>query len=277
MAIRYLDALPHELSYEPTPKRVRTELAGTTIAESDGVLIVYESGRAVPFYAFPEADVRSDALTPSERPISDAHGGSAEFWTVTVGDDVAENAIWRYADADLRRYLAFNWEQFDRWFEEDEEVIGHPRSPFHRTDVRAGSRHVRVELEGELLAESRRPSLLFETGLPTRYYLPREDVRMELLEPTDTATICAYKGRASYWSVRAGDHVERDLAWTYPDPLPDNRQIRDLVCFLNEKADVTVDGEPVGRPETQWSPGVRSAPRGGGSGARQGPHETSDR
>ena len=131
---------------------------------------------------------------------------------------------------------------------------------------------MRVAAGGELLADSRRPTIVFETGLPTRYYLPREDVAMDRLQPSDTVTICAYKGFASYWSV--GD--ERDIVWTYEEPFADAPPIAGLVCFFNEKVDLTVDGAPVDRPQTQWSGGVRSAPRGGGSGARQGPHETSD-
>ena len=160
----------------------------------------------------------------------------------------------------------------DHWYEEDEEVFGHPRDPWHRVDARRSARHVRVEIGGEAVAESRRPTIVFETGLPTRYYLPRSDVAMERLEATDTRTICAYKGFASYWSV--GD--ERDVAWTYEEPFPDAPPIAGLVCFLNERTDMTVDGEPVERPSTQWSSGIRSAPRGGGSGARQGPHDVSD-
>ncbi len=195
-----------------------------------------------------------------------------------IGRREEENVAWRYADPDLAGYLAFAWESMDRWCEEDEEVIGHPRDPYHRVDVRQGREHVRVELDGELLAESERPVLVFETGLPTRYYLPPEDVRMELLEPTDTETICAYKGRASYFAVHVRGRTEPDLAWCYPDPLPDNpHALRGKIAFLAEKLDVSVDSRALERPRTQWSDGVRSAPRGGGSGIHQGPHDTDDR
>ena len=277
MATRVSKALPSDLRFEATPKRIRAQLAGTTIADSTAAILVWESGRAVPVYAFPEPDVRRDALRDSDNPIPRAHGGSAQFFTVAAGGEVVENAVWRYADADLRGYLAVSWEAMDRWLEEDEEVFGHPRDPWHCVDGRRSSRHVRVALDGTPLAESRRPTLVFETGLPTRYYLPREDVRMDLLQASETVTVCAYKGRASYWSVVAGDRVERDVAWTYSEPLPDAPQIAGLVCFFNERTELTVDGVPLERPSTQWSDGVRSAPRGGGSGAHQGPHETSDR
>jgi uncharacterized protein (DUF427 family) len=271
MATRFSEALPRDLRYEPTPKRVRAQVDGTTVADSRRAILVWESKRAVPVYAFPPDDVRKDLLVDSENPLPDAHGGSATFWTLTAGSEPAENAAWRYADDDLSGHIALSWEAFDRWLEEDEEIFGHPRDPWHRVDGRRSSRHVRVELDGEVLAESRRPTVVFETGLPTRYYLPREDIAMDGLEATDTQTVCAYKGLASYWSSDG-----REVAWTYDEPLPDAPQIAGLVCFFNESTDITVDGEAVGRPSTQWSDGVRSAPRGGGSGARQGPHETSD-
>jgi uncharacterized protein (DUF427 family) len=276
MATRISDALPRDLRFEPTPKRVRAQLNGATLADSTRAILVWERGRAVPVYAFPEADVRRELLRDSDNPIPEAHGGSAQFFTAEVGGERAENAAWRYADEDLRGHIALNWEAMDRWLEEDEEVFGHPRDPWHRVDARAASRHVQVALEGTALADSRRPTLVFETGLPVRYYLPREDVRMDLLEPSETQTVCAYKGLASYWSVRAGERLERDLAWTYAEPFPDSPPIAGLVCFFNEKADITVDGERAQRPTTQWSAGVRSAPRGGGSGKHQGPHATSD-
>jgi uncharacterized protein (DUF427 family) len=272
MATRISQALPRDLRYEPTPKRVRAQFHGATIADSRGAILVWEPKRAVPAFAFPDADVRRDLLRDSEIPVAGAHGGDATFWTAEVDGGVAENAAWRYTDPDLAGHIAFAWEAMDHWFEEDEEVFGHPRDPWHRVDARRSARHVRVELDGELLAESRRPTIVFETSLPTRYYVPRADVAMERLQPTDTRTICAYKGFASYWSV--GDAT--DIAWTYEEPFPDAPPIAGLVCFLNERTDTTVDGAPVERPSTQWSDGIRSAPRGGGSGARQGPHETSD-
>jgi uncharacterized protein (DUF427 family) len=272
MATRVSQALPRDLRFEPTPKRVRAQLGGETVADSAAAILVWESRRAVPVYAFPDDDVRRDLLRDSAAPIPGAHGGGATFWDVAAGDEVAGNAAWRYADPDLSGFVALSWEAFDRWLEEDEEVFGHPRDPWHRVDGRRSTRHVRVEVGGEVLADSRRPTVVFETGLPTRYYLPREDVAVDRLQPSDTVTICAYKGFASYWS--AGD--ERDIVWTYEEPFADAPPIAGLVCFFNEKVDLTVDGIAVDRPATQWSSGVRSAPRGGGSGARQGPHETSD-
>lgn len=277
MAVRVSGALPRGLRYEPTPKRVRAELSGETLAASSRAILVWEPRRAVPVYAFPDGDVQDGFLYPSEHPVAEAHGGDAQFYTAVAKGRRELNAAWRYADPDLAGYLAFSWESMDRWYEEDEEVIGHPRDPFHRVDVRRGTEHVRVELNGEPLADTQQPVLVFETGLPTRFYLPPEDVRMGLLERTDTETICAYKGRARYFSVTVNGRTEPDLAWCYPDPLPDSSpELRGKIAFLAERLDIIVDGETLARPRTQWSSGVRPAPRGGGSGAHQGPHDIDD-
>jgi uncharacterized protein (DUF427 family) len=175
---------------------------------------------------------------------------------------VADNPAWSYQHpqperSDIKRYLAFYWNQVDAWFEEDEEVLVHPRDPYHRVDVLSSSRHVRVAVAAVTLAETHRPWLLFETGLPTRYYLPKVDVCMDLLVPTESETQCPYKGRARYWSAKVGDTVEEDVAWSYPFPIPECPKIQNLVAFYNERADIWVDGELQPKPETPWSPSAR--------------------
>lgn len=266
------------LVFEPSPRWIRASIGDTTIVDSKGALLLWEEDKVLPVYLFPREDVRTDLLHPSENPILEAHHGLATYWTLEVDGQEAENAAWSYSDApgpegeELTDYVALEWEVMDAWYEEEERVIAHPRDPYHRVDSRESFRHVRVVVDGETVAETDKPRLLFETRLPTRYYLPQEDVQMDLLTPTETRTLCAYKGEAHYWSVTAGDDVHEDIVFGYPDPLPDNSQIRDLVCFLNEQADIYVDGEFLERPETQWSGGVRSNVRGGGSGQEQGPH-----
>jgi uncharacterized protein (DUF427 family) len=200
-----------------------------------------------------------DLLEPTDHSTRCPYKGEASYWSVRVGDHVAENAVWGYPEPiddapPLAGYVAFYWNKLDTWYEEDEEAIVHPRDPYHRVDVVPSSRHVVVRLGGEVLAESTRPLALFETGLPTRWYLPEADVRMDLLEPSDKRTGCAYKGFASYWSARAGETLEEDLVWTYREPRRGMEDITDLVCFFNERVDVEVDGELEERPETQWSP-----------------------
>ena len=153
----------------------------------------------------------------------------------------------------IEGYTRIEWKSVDAWFEEDEEAFGHPRDPYHRVDVRDSSRHVRVSVDGVVVAESVRPRLLFETGLPPRYYLPKLDVRMELLTPTPTSSVCPYKGVAEYWSVDVNATIHPDLVWGYRDPIPEAFKIGGLVCFYNEKVDIEVDGHHVGRPQTAFS------------------------
>jgi uncharacterized protein (DUF427 family) len=143
--------------------------------------------------------------------------------------------------------------KMDEWYEEEVQVFVHPRDPYHRIDVLQSSRHVRVEVNGEVVAETQRPMVLFETGLPPRYYIPEEDIRMELLEESEETTRCPYKGVASYYSVEVGDERVEDLVWYYPEPIPEAARIKGLLCFFNEKVDLEVDGEEQERPRTQWS------------------------
>lgn len=217
MATLVSSALPRDLRYEPTPKWIRAERDGEVVVDSRRAVLVWGPQQVVPGYAFPAEDVR---LREGTRACEDLDG-----------------------------YVLVNWDAADRWLEEDEEVVGHPRDPFHRVDIRRSSRRVVVSLDGQVMAESVRPVLLFETGLPVRSYLPREDVRLDLLEPSEKRTTCAYKGHASYFS--APGHP--DIAWTYESPLRDAEQIRGLVAFFDERSDVAIDGERQGRPRTQWS------------------------
>jgi uncharacterized protein (DUF427 family) len=251
----------HPVTTQPYPRRVRAFLGNVAVADSTRALLLLEA-RHVPVYYFPPEDVRTDLLEPTDKSTHCPHKGDASYWSIVVGDRVARSAVWSYQDPlpgrdDIRGYLAFYWHKLDAWFEEDDEVFVHPRSPFHRVDVLNSSRHVRVAVGGETVAETRRPRLLFETGLPTRYYIPRADVRMDLLTPTDSVTQCPYKGKASYWTARVGDTEETDIAWSYPFPIPECPRIESLVAFYNERADIWVDGELQPRPKTPWSRPLR--------------------
>jgi uncharacterized protein (DUF427 family) len=166
--------------------------------------------------------------------------------------------VWTYerpleAASFIAGHAAFYWDRLDEWFVEDEQVFGHPRDPFHRLDIYRTKRRVRVMLGGEVLADSVRSLALFETALPPRFYIPADDVRTELLEPSEQRTRCAYKGSASYWHVRAGGELHEDIAWTYPEPDDDALEVRDLVAFFNERVELELDGVPQERPVTQWS------------------------
>jgi uncharacterized protein (DUF427 family) len=263
MGIRMRDllgsALP-SLRYEPTEKRLRVDLDGQSVADTIDGLLVWEPRRVVPTYAVPEGDVsarlesagRVDDVTdlPPLVPTNPfaAHSCTGEMFDVIVGERRCPAAAFRPDDPDLAGYLTFDFGAFS-WHEEDEPIVSHPHDPFKRIDILAGSRHVRFEWEGRLLAESTRPLLLFETLLPIRFYLPRADVVVDL-EPSETISYCAYKGRASYLSVPDGP---ADIAWTYHDPLREAEPVRDLVAFFNERVDVIVDGQRVQRPITPFS------------------------
>jgi uncharacterized protein (DUF427 family) len=248
------------LYLEQTPKRIRAVVAGETVVDSRHAMLLHESGHQ-PIYYFPPEDVRSDLLEPSERHTHCPKKGDASYYTIRVGDHVVEDGAWYYPEPlegapPIKDLIAFYWNRMDHWFEEDEEVFVHPRDPYHRVDVRRTDRHVRISLDGELLAESDRAMALFESNLPTRWYLPREDVVAEL-EPSDTVTRCPYKGTAGYYSVTGIDDG-KDLIWYYAEAFPESSQIAGLLCFFNEKVDVELDGELEERPESPWSHGVKS-------------------
>jgi uncharacterized protein (DUF427 family) len=247
----------HRVDVEPTPRRVRVVFNGQTIADSKRAVLLRESN-LLPVYYFPPEDVRGEYVEPTDQHTRCPYKGEASYWTIRVGDKVLENAMWGYLDPlpgreDIRGYRALYWNKMDAWYEEDEQVFKHPRDPYHRVDVLQSSRSVRVEINGQTVAESTRPHLLFETGLPTRYYLPVEDVRMDLLEPTDSTSVCPYKGTATYWRLK-GDASGRDVAWSYQSPIPECPNIRGLIAFFNERVDgLYVDGEVQEKPQTAWA------------------------
>lgn len=247
----------HVLYFEDSPRRVRVVFGGETVADSRRVKLLHEAG-LLPVYYFPEEDVRMDLLEATDHTTHCPFKGDASYWSVRVGESVAENAVWGYPEPlesspPLAGYVAFYWDAMDHWYEEDEEVFVHARDPYHRVDVLESSRHVKVSANGEVVAETDRPKILFETGLPPRYYIPPEDVREEALVGSEKTTMCPYKGTASYYSVEAGGERADDLVWYYPEPIAAVQKIRDHLCFFNEKVDLEVDGETQGRPETQWS------------------------
>jgi uncharacterized protein (DUF427 family) len=230
-------------------------VAGVPIADTTHPLFVWEHN-FYPAYYLPASDVRTDLLVPSGTVSNAPNLGEAVHYTVKVDGEERVDAAWQYVESPieaLRDHIRFEWRAMDAWFEEDEEVFVHPRSPYTRVDVLPSSRNVRVEIDGVVVAETTRAHVLHETGLPPRWYIPKDDVRMELLTPTDSATQCPYKGTAEYWTVRVGDRELADSAWSYPEPLPESRRIAGLVCFYNEKVDLTIDGELQARPRTKFA------------------------
>jgi uncharacterized protein (DUF427 family) len=236
-------------------KRVRAYLGGEVVADTAHPRLVWE----VPYYPayyFPVEDVRTELLAPTSTVTHSPSRGDAQHFTIKAGGKEVEDAALQYVDSpveQLRQLIRLDWGSMDGGFEEDEEVYTHPRDPYTRVDILATSRHVRVELDGVVLADSTNGRALFETHLPPRWYLPKVDVRMGLLVPTDTVTHCPYKGQAQYWAVRVGDRLVQDLAWSYRTPLPESQKIAGLVAFYNERVDLFIDGKLLERPVTKFS------------------------
>lgn len=243
------EAPAHVLYLEDSPRRVRVVAAGETVADSRRVKLLHETS-VLPVCYLPVDDVRTDLLERTDHATYCPFKGEATYWSIRVGDDVRQNAVWGYPEPldgcpDLAGRVAFLWKAVDEWYEEDEQVHVHPTDPYHRVDVRRSDRQVVVRLGGEIVADSRRPTMLFETGLPPRFYLPPEDVLPDRLAPSETLTACAYKGTVSrYHHVVASHERVEDAAWVYETPAPEATRVKGLIGFHHEKLDVEVDGAP---------------------------------
>ena len=257
MSTRMRDLLARaieELRYEPIEKRVRARSGAETIVDSTQALLVWEPRRVCPSYAVPVEHVRVPLVEGPEanEDVSGVLHPGIPFTVHTAPGEpvrVAGGAGFRLAE--LPGYVALDFDAFD-WLEEDDPVRGHPRDPYHRVDVHRASRPVRIEFGGAVLAESTGARMLFETQLPTRFYLPRDDVRVSL-RPSERRTYCPYKGEASYWSVGRFEGI----AWSYEQPLPDMAPITGLVAFWDELVDVYVDGELRPRPSGPFAAALR--------------------
>ena len=240
---------------EAGTRRVRVYLGGQLVADTVHPMLVWE----VPYYPtyyFRLGDVRTELLEADGGVQHSPSRGDGRLFAVSAGGRTVQQAALQYADSpieELHDLIRFDWDSMDAWFEEDEQVFTHPRDPYTRVDVLASSRCVRVDVGGTTIAESTSPRMLFETGLPVRYYVPRTHVRMDLLTPTASVSHCPYKGQAEYWSVRAGDGVHDDLAWSYRAPFAESQKIAGLIAFYNEKVDIYVDGVRQQRPVTKFS------------------------
>lgn len=234
---------------------MRVFFGGVEIVDTDDALYVWE-GPNYPQYYVPLADVADGVLVASSATKRSPSRGTATYFDVRAGGREGSDSAWTYPDSpieELRGRVRFEFDAMDAWFEEDEEIFVHPRSPTIRVQILPSSRHVSVSVDGVVVADTHRPTFLYETGLPRRTYFNKLDVRMDLLTPTDKASRCPYKGTARYWSVTttAGEHT--DLAWSYPSPFRESEEIAGLIAFYDEKVDVTVDGEAQIRPKTHFS------------------------
>jgi uncharacterized protein (DUF427 family) len=239
---------------EPVPRRVRAVLAGEVVLDTTSAIYVWEWPN-YPQYYIPISDVRSDLLVDEfhEQKLS---RGTARQHGVQVGQVTRPKALRVYGDdalSGLAGRARFEWEALDAWYEEDEQVFVHPRNPYTRVDAIRSTRQVRIELEGVVLAESASPVMVFETGLPTRYYVNRTEIHLAHLVSSDTISACPYKGTtSSYWSVKVGNASYPDLAWSYDFPTRQLLPIAGLVAFYNEKVDTFLDGALLERPVTHF-------------------------
>lgn len=239
--------------WESVPYRVRALVAGETVVDSRRAHLLHETGH-LPVYYFPAEDVRADVLVSSDTTTHCPYKGEASYYSCRVGGRVVDDLVWEYRDPiDSASFIAgqraLYFRKADEWLVEDAPATAHARDPYHRVDVYPTSRHVRVLLDGECVADSARVTGLFETAHPPRWYMPVDDVRMDLLEPSENDTLCAYKGRALHFHALGHE----DVAWTYLEPLRDGEPVRGLIAFYGERVDLEVDGEPQERPRTQWS------------------------
>jgi uncharacterized protein (DUF427 family) len=266
MALRvgqHLMSLTDQLRFEPVAKRIRASRDGEPVIDTTDAALVWEPRRVVPMYAVPRADFLAGLVPcPTPQPPGELppllgpvnfgwHLDDGDSFTVEVAGRSFEAAAFRPADPDLEGRVVLEWEPFE-WVEENQPVTGHPHDAFKRIDVLRADRHIEVRLGGRVLADTHRAIALYETHLPVRWYVPPDDVRTDLLTRSGSASVCAYKGRASYFSV-GSERDGTDVAWTYAEPLDEVAVVRDHVCFYSERTDLTVDGLEVPRPRTPWS------------------------
>ena len=251
--------IQHAVNLEPTARWVRVKMNGETVADSKNALLFLDWNINFPTYFFPRDDVNMELLHSTAS--SDGLKNNFVHWSVQSDNEIAKNGAWGFSKPPqgmeaLQDYITFRWEKPLSWHVEEEEMFIHARDPHKRIDVLASSRHIEVKVAGETIADTHKPHLLFETFLPTRYYIPQEDVHMDLLQASATRSGCAYKGFANYYSVKGKNQLVEDIVWFYQDPNPEYFKIEGLLCFYNEKVDIIVDGELEPRPISPFSEGI---------------------
>jgi uncharacterized protein (DUF427 family) len=270
MAINLSEMHQQQLAHlriQPTLKRVRALLEGETVLDSRRALLVWEPNRAVPTYAVPREDVHG-TIADTTPVLYDAASVPDTVWdprvpfavrttagqSVTIAAEPDGPTVDGFVadDTDLEGYVIVDFAGFTGWLEDEDEIISHPHDPYARIDIRQTAQHIEFALDGVAIADTHRAKALYETYLPVRYYLPPQDV-LVAMKPSSTVTVCAYKGRAIYYSPVAAGKELTDFAWSYGDPLVDALEVRDYIAFFDEKLDVTVDGVPRPRPLTPWS------------------------
>ncbi len=231
----------------PIAKRIRCFFNNNLVADSEQVMLKREFPMV---YFFPHKDVKEEFFQKNDINSHADSWGKSDSRDIKADGKTAENAAWIYvepeeaAPKEIGNYVAIKWEAMDFWFEEDEEVRVHPRDPYHRVDICNSSREIKIKINGETIAATHHPVVLFETGLPVRFYIRKTDINLKLLKATDHQTGCPYKGTASYYSVVSNGNILENIAWTYPFPNPEASKIKDMIAFYTEKMDeVYIDGK----------------------------------
>ena len=244
----------------PSPKRLRAVVGDLTVADTVEGIVMYESDH-LPVYYFPVADVDDAMLMSSATLTESPFKGTATHYSLNTGITLVEDAGWRYLEPPpecppISEYMAFYWNKINHWYEEDEEIFVHARDPYRRVDCLPSSRRIEVFVDGEKVADSKRGVFLFETGLPTRYYMPIADTRLDLLSPSRYVSRCPYKGLANYYDMTVDGKCYENLVWYYADPVHESARIKGLVAFYNEFVDkILIDGVEQTKPVTASSHG----------------------
>ncbi|MEM9746796.1 MAG: DUF427 domain-containing protein [Actinomycetota bacterium] len=228
-----LDGPRNKLLFSAFPRRLRAVFNGETIADSENAMLLHETN-IFPVVYLPVADVSMHVLTKTDRSTHCPYKGDASYWTITVGDRSEENAVWGYetpieSAAWLTGYVSIEFARADRWFDEDDEIFGHIRDPYHRVDARPTSRRYQVHLGDEVVADTTGAFVISETGASNRIYIPPADIRIEQFTASATTTHCPHKGDSTYWS-----HTESgtaDVAWSYERPLEEASRVAGYWSF----------------------------------------------
>jgi uncharacterized protein (DUF427 family) len=221
---------------------MRVKYANQWIADSEDVVLLHEPGR-YPVAYFTADDVVPGTLEPSTHSTTHRDLGATTWYTVRAGEQSTDRAAWQHTDVPpyaqiVQGRIAFAWRAMDAYYEEEERIIGHAADPYHRIDIRQTSRHLVVRHSDEVIADSHRPLVLFESGFAPRWYVPREDVNEAALTPIEGQTFCPYKGLCSYYDV--GD--AHQAAWYYPEAWEEVKRIRNMVSFEADKLHIELDG-----------------------------------
>jgi uncharacterized protein (DUF427 family) len=236
--------LPQRLLFvEPLRRRMRVRFGDRWIADSEGVVLLHEPGR-YPVAYFPRDDIQAETLIAEDRLTNHPELGKVNWFTVTSGDREANHAAWKYTELPayataLEGRVAFAWRAMDAFYEEDERIVGHAADAYHRIDIRATTRHLVVRDDDRVIADTRRPLVLYESGFAPRWYVPRDDVVESALEPVEGQTFCPYKGLASYYTIG----TRKRAAWSYVNAWPEVGRVSNLVSFEPDKIDVFLDGQ----------------------------------